>query len=197
MSVSSTVSKERDPKRAVWTLLFFRVLRTITGRSSTNWWRAANRDYRSASAQLADSWFCILFHALGEGFKCIFNKLKARMRITGGNLLETVPEPLQTVPGIARSALRGSNATSSSKQQIQVFVTVFWWSQETRDTFWGRSLPLEQHYTSVGFSDDFFIAIFELFRQNCVDTCGAWGPVNRLNRCIPPMKINVGFLSPD
>lgn len=135
VSVSSTISKEQDPKRAVWTLLFSRILQTTTERSSTNWWRAANRHYRSASAQLADSWFCILFHALGEGFKCIFNKLKARMRITGGNSSETVPEPLQTVPGIARSALRGANATSSSKQQIQVFVSVFWWSHETWDTF--------------------------------------------------------------
>ena len=40
-------------------------------------------------------------------------------------------------------------------------------------TFWVRSLTLEQEYTSIGASDDFFDAIFELSRENCIDTRGA------------------------
>ena len=39
--------------------------------------------------------------------------------------------------------------------------------------FWVRSLTLEQDYTSIGASDDFFIAIFVFFRQNWTDIVGA------------------------
>ena len=39
-----------------------------------------------------------------------------------------------------------------------------------KTTFWVTSLTLEEEYTSIGASDHFFIAIFELFRKNCLYT---------------------------
>ena len=44
-----------------------------------------------------------------------------------------------------------------------------------KTTFWVTSLTLEEEYTSIGASDHFFIAIFELFRKNCVYMGGAAG----------------------
>ena len=53
------------------------------------------------------------------------------------------------------------------------------------------SLPLEEDYTSIGASDDFFIAIFELFRENCIDIDGAARSYKLIIRSSPPMKIFV------
>jgi hypothetical protein len=47
-------------------------------------------------------------------------------------------KPLQTVQGNARSALRGSNATSGAQKQIQGFVSGFWRGSWFWDHFLGE-----------------------------------------------------------
>jgi hypothetical protein len=62
-----------------------------------------------------------------------FPELKA-----GRKLCQSRSKPLQTVQGNARSALRGSNATSGSQKQIQGFVSGFWRGSWFWDHFLGE-----------------------------------------------------------
>ena len=72
-----------------------------------------------------------------------------------------------------------------------VLYRVFGGDHGSGTTFWVTSLTLEEDYTSIGASDDFFIAIFELFRENCIDIDGAARSYKLIIRSLPLHEQNV------